>query len=68
MFGELRSAFQNAVDQLSQGVLDIFAGDVADGLNHALVGVNELIFNVPEILVLGVPALLGDNLLGLVGL
>ena len=56
------------MDQLSQGVVDIFAGAVADGLNNAPVGVNELIFNMPEILVLGVPALLGGNLLGLAGL
>lgn len=45
-----------------------FAGEIADGLYHAFAGLDNLFFQLPAVVFLGVPALAADSLLDLIGL
>ncbi|ORV47049.1 hypothetical protein AWC02_10140 [Mycolicibacter engbaekii] len=64
----LTELFQAGAYELSAGVQSFFAGDIADSLYHTFAGVDDLFVMLPAMVFLGVPALLGDSLLDLVGL
>ncbi|ORV69387.1 hypothetical protein AWC09_13280 [Mycolicibacter hiberniae] len=64
----LTELFQAGVYELSAAVQSFFAGDIADSLYRTFAGVDDLLVMLPAMVFLGVPALLGDGLLDLVGL
>ncbi|WP_152665533.1 hypothetical protein [Mycobacterium sp. UM_Kg1] len=64
----LAELLQAGAYQLSAAVQSFFAGDIADSLYHTLAGIDDLFVMLPAMVFLGVPALLGDSLLDLVGL
>ena len=64
----LTDLFQAGVYELSAAVQSFFAGDVADSLYRTFAGVDDLLVMLPAMVFLGVPALLGESLLELVGL
>jgi hypothetical protein len=64
----LTEMFQAGIYELNAGVENLFALDFADSLYHTFAGLDSLFFFLPAMVFLGVPALVGDNLLELVGL
>ncbi|WP_152664835.1 hypothetical protein [Mycobacterium sp. UM_Kg27] len=63
----LSNDFESALEAVSQGLGDLFQGDVANGVLYILGGIEGAIA-LPMLALAGGTALLGDELLSLVGL
>lgn len=64
----LDALVQSGLNSWSDAVQDLLGGDVANAVAQALLGLDYLVLLAPAVLVIGVPALVGDSLLALVGL
>ncbi|KLO28521.1 hypothetical protein ABW16_12585 [Mycolicibacter heraklionensis] len=64
----LTEMFEAGIYEISAGVQNLFALEIADSLYHTFAGLDSLFVFLPAMVFLGVPALVGDSLLELVGL